>query len=223
MDKDATKYSNLLILDVEIVGGRMATKPEVFIIESLKFKDEKKNRLEGEILERTLKLSGKEPQYYYLRTKRELKKVLKRFKKSNYRYLHLSCHGNDESIGTTLNSIEFEELGDILRPYLSGRRLFFSSCEVVNKSLAAAVMPESECNSIIGPTEEVDFDKAAVMWASFYYLAFEENRKKMDRDNIKPILNNIARLFEIPIAYYGKHSDSSDGYRLENFPRESES
>ena len=45
----------------------MATKPEVFIVESLKFKDERKGRLEGQILERTLKLSEKKPQYYYLR------------------------------------------------------------------------------------------------------------------------------------------------------------
>ena len=196
----------------------MATKPEVFVVESLKFKDERKNRLEGQILERTLKLSEKEPRYYYLRTKREFKKVMNRFGKSKYRYLHLSCHGNDESIWTTLDNIEFDELGKILRPHLLGRRLFLSSCEVVNERLAEAVMPKSGCNSIIGPTENVDFDRAAVMWASFYYLAFEEDTRKMDRDAIIPILNKVARLFDIPIAYYGRHSGSS-GYRREMFPQ----
>ena len=197
----------------------MATKPEVFVVESLKFKDERKNRLEGQILERTLKISEKKPQYYYLRTKPELKNVLKRFGKSKYRYLHLSCHGNDESIRTTLDRIEFEELGKLLRPHLRGRRLFLSSCEVANERLADAVMPKSGCISIIGPTEEVEFDRAAVMWASFYYLAFEENNRRMNRDVIRPILNDVARLFDARIAYYGKHSGTSGGYRRETFPQ----
>ena len=197
----------------------MTTKPEVFVVESLEFKDERKNRLEGQILKRTLKISEKNPLYYYLRTKRELKKVLRRFGKSKYRYLHLSCHGNDESIWTTLDRIEFEELGKLLRPHLRGRHLFLSSCKVVNERLAEAVMPKSGCISIIGPTEKVKFDRAAVMWASFYYLAFEENNRRMDRDAIIPILNKVAHLFDVPIAYYGKHSGTSSGYRRETFPQ----
>ena len=80
-------------------------------------------------------------------------------------------------------------------------------------------MPKSGCNSIIGPTEEVEFDRAAVMWASFYYLAFEDDTRRMDRDDIIPILNRIARLFDIPIAYYGKYPRSSGGYRRETFPQ----
>ena len=70
----------------------MSTKPEVFIIESLDFVDEEKERFEGQILSSILKLGGKRPKYYYFRTRRELVEILKIFGRSRYRYLHLSCH-----------------------------------------------------------------------------------------------------------------------------------
>ena len=40
----------------------MRTKPEVFIVESLRFKDERKGRLEGKILTEMLELIGKSGQ-----------------------------------------------------------------------------------------------------------------------------------------------------------------
>lgn len=68
-----------------------STIPDVFIIESQDFDDEDKERLEGKFLSHILRLGDKNPKYYYIRTKKEFRKVLKRFKDSNYRYLHLSC------------------------------------------------------------------------------------------------------------------------------------
>jgi hypothetical protein len=49
------------------------SNPNVFIIESLKFSDEKKDRFEGKILSQILHLGGKESKYYYIRTEKELK------------------------------------------------------------------------------------------------------------------------------------------------------
>ncbi len=178
----------------------MADKPEVFIVESLDLDDEVEDRFEGKILTEMLRLGGKKPLYFYVRTKRELEGVLRLFEKSEYRYLHLSCHGNDKSIFTTLDEISFRELGVLLAPYLEGCRLFVSSCEVVNEHLAEVVMP-SGCVSIIGPRDEVLFSDAAIFWASFYHLAFSSNKKRMKRGEIKPILRQMARLFGVPVAY----------------------
>ena len=50
----------------------LITHPDVFIIESLSLKDEKKSTFDGKILHNYLKLLKKEPIYYYIRTKREL-------------------------------------------------------------------------------------------------------------------------------------------------------
>ncbi len=193
----------------------MSTRPEVFIIESLSFDDEEKERFEGQILSSTLKLAGKQPKYYYFRTRRELEEILKIFRRSKYRYLHLSCHGDKNAIATTLETIRFQELGFILSPYLDNRRLFVSSCEVVNRKFADALMPESDCLSIIGPRVKVGFDEAAVAWSSFYYLAFTENFRAMKRRDIKPILRDLARLFALPIAYCSAAPTSRQGYELE--------
>ena len=143
------------------------SKPEVFIIESLEFDDEEEERFEGRILADILRLAGKKPIYYYVRTKRELVAVLDLFERSQYRYLHLSCHGDDESIATTLDDeIGFRELSEIMNPHLKRRRLFVSSCDVVNDQLAKTLMP-SGCLSITGPTQKVGFAEAAILWTSF--------------------------------------------------------
>ena len=69
------------------------TVAEVFIIESLSLIDEGKERHEGEVLANVLKMCGKKPLYYYIRTKAELAMLAEEFEASGYRYLHLSCHG----------------------------------------------------------------------------------------------------------------------------------
>ena len=172
---------------------RWRTRPEVFIIESLRWEDEIEGRHEGRILTDILRLSGKEPIYYYMRTRQELVELMGLFQETRYRYLHLSCHGDKNSIETTLDDIQLEDLGEILNPYLDGRRLFISSCEVVNKDLAEAITG-SGCLSIAGPTEAVPFSDAAILWASFYKIAFDWKSKGMDTKDITLILDNLATL-----------------------------
>lgn len=94
------------------------SKSDVFIIESLSFDDESESLHEGKLLSNILELNGKNPIYYYIRTKRECDEVLSIFEDSEYRYLHLSCHGSSNSMETTLDSISFKELGSILAPCL---------------------------------------------------------------------------------------------------------
>ena len=195
------------------------TKPEVFIIESLEWTDEQRGRYEGRILTDILRLSGKKPIYYYVRTKQELVELMHLFQASKYRYLHLSCHGDMDSIETTLDIIDFKELGTILNPYMHGRRLFVSSCEVVNPDLAKAIITPSDCLSIAGPTETIPFSDAAILWASFYKIAFDWKAKGMTTEDITLILDNLATLFYVPVAYYGK---TRTGYFRQVFdPRKS--
>ena len=195
----------------------MKTKPEVFIVESNKFEEEEDEKFEGRVLMELLRMCGKDPTYFYIRTKRELVEVMGIFSRSNYRYLHLACHGERTSIFTTLDEIPFGELGEILNPYIDSRRLFISACEAVNVQLANAVMPNSGCLSIIGPYREVTFDDAAIVWASFYQLMFRENWNKMRREDIEFVLEGLTELFEVPIAYCGARTRSRGGYRIEVF------
>lgn len=175
--------------------------PDIYIIESVDLENEAEGEREGEALTEILKLSGKSPRYVYIRTKQELMHFLEDFQKSGYRYLHLSCHGNSRAIKTTFDTISFKKLGGILRPYLQDKRLFISACSVVNDQFRQAVMTGSGCLSTIGPSKDVHFDQAAIFWASFYYLMFDTDTRRMKRDDILPTIKKLARLFELPITY----------------------
>ena len=106
------------------------TKLNVFIIETLKFEDEKEDMFEGKVMSKILRLNGIESEYYYIRTKQEFDEIIYKFDESNFRYLHISCHGSHNSLETTLDSILFEELSEILSPCLDKRRVFVSACEI---------------------------------------------------------------------------------------------
>ncbi len=190
------------------------TIPRVFIVESLAFDDEKHNRYEGKIISSILELNEKPSEYYYIRTKAELIEITDIFYESDYRYLHLSCHGDARSMATTLDRIAFAELGEILRPHLRDRRLFVSACEMVNDDLARAIIPSSGCYSIIGPSREVAFSDAAILWASFYHLMFNYNFQSMKREGLVKYCQRIAKLFEVPLNYYSASRNQESGFKL---------
>jgi hypothetical protein len=177
------------------------TRPGVFIIESLGFRDERKKRFEGQILRDMLTLSGKEVQYWYVRTWKELtEEIFQRFYDSKLRYLHLSCHGNSTHVCLTLDNVPFKEFGEEISNYLPERRLFVSACEVVNPAFSKAVNPDGECYSIIGPRDEIRFDDAAVMWASFYHLMLRDS-KVMRSKQIRATLTRLKETFGQTFLY----------------------
>ena len=180
----------------------------VFVIESVTFNDEQKRRREGKILTEVLNLAGKKPTYFYIRTQKELVAVLKKFGKSDFRYLHISCHGSKNEIATTLDTIPFEEFGEIVRPHLRERRLFLSTCDATNTSLAKVLIPGSGCHSLIGPKGTIHFGDAALVWASFYHLMFQISSGRMKRQNINQVLQRLCETFDLSLRYYGSSRHS---------------
>ena len=53
---------------------------------------------EGTQLVESLLRIGKQPIFVSVKNEDELARALEMFKASNYRYLHLSCHGSDSSL-----------------------------------------------------------------------------------------------------------------------------
>lgn len=192
--------------------NEIKTKPEVFIIESLTFENESDRMFEGKIISDILRLSDKSSMYYYIRTQVELEKVLDIFWDSNYRYLHLSCHGNPKMLFTTLDNINFKALSELLEPVLENRRLFLSACSMTNDNLAKAIIPSSDCFSILGPAKDVNFNDAAVLWATFYHLMFKDNSKSMNRSRILQHANNVSTMFNVPLNYFSKSRSKKQGY-----------
>lgn len=193
-------------------------KKGVFIIESLDFSDEKEERYEGKFLSKILHLGGIPSEYYYIRTQIELEKVLEIFEKTEYRYLHLSCHGSEKSIETTIDSISFTEFADIITPYLDYKRLFVSACSAAKKELASEIFPYCKCYSIIGFDKEIYFNDAAITWASFYHLILKNDKMKFD--NISPTIKKLSELFEVPINFFQASKSRKDKFQLKQFRKQ---
>jgi len=178
------------------------TVPEVFIIESLELTDEAKEKREGAVLAAVLKMCGKNPLYYYIRTKAELELMAKEFEASGYRYLHISCHGGDTSLETTLDSVSYQEFAKIFSGRLKDRRLFVSACSAGNELFAELVGGKNkDVISVAAPSNDIRFDHAVAFWSSFYVKTFSINAKSMNSNRIVEVLKPLAALFNAPVHF----------------------
>jgi hypothetical protein len=178
------------------------TVPEVFIIESLELADEANSRREGEVLAAVLRMCGKNPLYYYIRTKAELEHLAKYFFASGYRYLHISCHGGMTSLDTTLDSVSYKEFARIFAGKLKNRRLFVSACSAGNRPFAELVRSRNKgIISVAAPRNDIQFDHAVAFWSSFYVKTFSRNSRAMHSDRIAALLRPLAALFNEPVHF----------------------
>lgn len=185
--------------------------PEVFIIESLTEIDEENKRQEGDMLSKILTLDLKKPIYKYVRSKIEFEKALQEYKKSRYRYLHISAHGSKDAIYMTNDDrISHDDLAGMLHNVIRHRRLFISSCFVVNSHLAKKLQ---SCHlfTLVGMDEKISFSKAALIWASLYHILFELD-DKMSAKRIEKCLQDLSKLFDFKIKMF--HYDHNDDYKL---------
>ncbi|MBE0391534.1 hypothetical protein [Flavobacterium sp. PL002] len=190
-------------------------KEGVFIIESLTLEDEKQNRYEGKFISQILNLGGISSEYYYIRTLKEFIKIIEKFKESEYRYLHISCHGTSASIETTIDSINFEEFGKIVGPNLKNKRLFISACSAVNRKLANQIFPFYHCYSLMGFDKDIYFNDAAITWASLYHLIIPID--KMKTDYISETTKKLSELYKVPINFFKQNRMLKSQYNLKQF------
>jgi hypothetical protein len=176
------------------------TIADVFIIESLELVDETKERREGAVLASVLKMCGKNPLYYYIRTKAELKYIADEFEASGYRYLHISCHGGDDTLETTLDSVTYQEFAEIFEGKLKERRLFVSACSAGNEIFAEVVGGKNkDLFSIAASATDIRFDHAVAFWSSFYVKTFSLNAESMNSARIAEVAKPLTMLFEAPL------------------------
>jgi hypothetical protein len=174
----------------------------VFIIESNHFEDEETGIYEGKILTEILKLIGVKVKYYYIRSKDELRVLIKEFEESDFKYLHLSCHGDENGIELTLDNSEvsFLELNDMFSYELPTRRLFLSCCSVLKGERIKQDLFDTKFLSITGPLEDIYFQDAAVFWSSFYHLMFNNNKKNMRSNELKGTVEKLSEVFSLDLA-----------------------
>ena len=182
------------------------TEPAVFVIESLTQEDVNLERKEGDLIKRILNMGAQRCEYRYAETRDEFNRALDEFSLSSYRYLHLSSHGNSTHFQFQFGLMSFMEFATIVRDKLNNKRLFISACEAVNANLANRVIPSSNVYSIIGSYEPINFDDAAIIWSSYYYLAFKhlKNGKVMDRKLVLRTLQQLTSLYGLNINYFSR-------------------
>lgn len=169
-----------------------ATLPKLFIIESLDVEDEAHLR-EGEIISSVLRMTGHEPIYRYVRTRKELAHFVAEFRRRRYRWLHLSVHGNDDLIALTLDRLNAEEFAAIVGPALAdGRRLFLSTCRAATVELAKAIFRRGECLSVAGPVKKIRFGDSAIFWASFYHLMLKRKGRRMLGSKVEKAMTTMG-------------------------------
>lgn len=174
----------------------------VFIIESMDSENESKGKLDGYVLKLMLDLCDIPNQYYYLRTKIELENIILEFEKSEFQFLHISCHGSESKLFLTYESLTFEELGNMLGYYLYAKRLFLSACKLAIFEFAEQFIPKYNCYSVVGTPTNIDYDKAAIFWSSFYYLMYSTNEERMIQGEILQALINASKLFDMTLNYF---------------------
>lgn len=182
------------------------TRPEVCIIESLNFMEEDGYK-EGEIIARTLRLKEKRAHYTYVRTTEELTAFMKEFGESDYRYLHISCHGNQGQFFTTVDPLSIEEFVEILAPHVRGRRIFLSACLAANSEFAKQLFEKGKCLSILAPAGSIRFDDAAIFWSAFYHLRFKEKPDSMNRKNVIETAKKCAMLVDEKFRFFYQEDD----------------
>lgn len=184
-------------------GGRvLSSKNGVFIIESLDLEDEEKGLFEGKILIGMLNMLGIKARYKYIRTKKELKVMIREFEESGFKYLHMSCHGDKKGIAMTLDDecFPFSELSKMFKNISDEKRLFLSSCNVMHKNNITKGMLDTQFLSITGPMKTIYFHDGAIFWSSFYHLMFSKSKYSMDNVNMKETIEKLSNIFDIQMS-----------------------
>lgn len=181
------------------------SKYGIFIIESLRSKD----YFDGETLSDILKLSKIPVKYTWADTKDDLITHIAAFKKSKYRYLHLSCHADETGIEINGEDISNSQIQVILRHAIINRRLFMSACKGANRDLASKIVAGNGAYSLIGPPVNLYFDKSAMFWPAFYHVINEIDNAKMNKKNIRDALQRCVDLFKVPINYYSRSNGNN--------------
>jgi hypothetical protein len=198
------------------------SQPSVFIVESRNTKEEKQGKRQGKILVEILTLLNKKPEYRYIRTKRELRVMVRQFFESEYRYLHLACHGRPQNLRLTLERLRYDDLVEIVDEERgrtgtkSKRRLFLSACSVPD-SIAQILKPPSVFISVVAPRHKIKTRITPLVWATFYNNMFGRNPKLMKHEEIRETLDSICSFFGEEFFGYFRMQDKT--VRRSDFPR----
>lgn len=173
--------------------------PELFIIESMDGDDEESGFFEGVRIAQILRLGLFKPKYFYVQDERELELLVPVFRQSSYRYLHMSCHGDQEGFILRDGNVSFARFAEIFGDSLKLCRLFVSACESGQKALVQELHKTAHgIHSVVAPRVKIDYDHAAAIWSAFYVSLLQKRSGDCKHVDVIKALALLCRL--IPMA-----------------------
>lgn len=100
----------------------------------------------------------------------------------------------------------------MLGPCLENRRVFFSSCEVMQEGLASALISNTGCYSVVGPYKNINFDRAAAYWSAFYHIMLRDDAKSIKRIDLQKRTSALQKIFGVQMRYFAKSSKEKNGF-----------
>ena len=71
-------------------------------------------------------------------------------------------------------------------------------------------MKGTKCYSVIGPSIDISFDRAAIFWASFYHLMLRDEASSMKKSKLKQITSSLQHLFGLHMRYFTRSSKKTN-------------
>ncbi|WP_374173191.1 hypothetical protein [Flavobacterium tructae] len=170
---------------------------DFYIIESLESKDINDGRIFYEAL---LSIEGFNPKYVKLHDFKDLKKALLDYDKSNYKYLFVSSHGDEENLklnNETVNSYDLEDIN----VNFDQRRIFMSTCRG-GSYLFAKYFIKNGAYSVIGTPEDLPQIVATGMWPTMLIMFERLNHTILNFDELNKTLKVLVGIYQIPLHYY---------------------
>ena len=166
-------------LKFEDIPDETKSHAEVFIIEMLPLDNIKKGQLDGEILCRQLELMGRQPRYIRVNDQNEFRAALLIFRQSNYRYLHISCHGMNDTVVLGSEFSDYYDFAQMTAGMLKSRRISFSACCLGNQPLAEELFKNNPgMHSFLAPKDTIPFETASAFWVSFFTLMYQDCQRR---------------------------------------------
>jgi len=167
--------------------------------------------LEGRFLSHILAVAGREVRYVYIRTRDEFEEMLDQFEDSNFRYLHISCHGSETGLKLTLDHLSIRNLKKSLAPCLENRL-----CGIATPALAEALLCDTGCYSVVGPSADIEFGEAAVFWAALYYVLFRDEAKSVSRKALGSAIAKVSGALDARVEYFACSVSAAEGFTKVN-------
>lgn len=169
----------------------MAKPKQVYIIESRSADDHWDNRHEGRSLQEVLRMEGVDSSYREVISVGYLERALKEASRPSTRYVHFSCHGDEDGIvltdGTELSWRQFDRLA---WPHLKDVVLVFSACSVGAGVAELFTRHKTFCRAIIAPKKVIYWPEGLAAFTAFYHLAMSTDTTA--EEDIR-VMNRIVR------------------------------